>query len=80
MSEKIVSFDYHENKYNLCKQNNINLIHIFSFEDLNKWKRKLKLYFKDPEKYEISFKNNKRTLIYSNRKFIYYGQSFIKVQ
>lgn len=69
---------YHEVKYNLCKQNNINLIHIFEFEDLKKWERKLKLYFENPNKFEISFKNNKRTVKYKNRVYTYYGQSFIK--
>ena len=71
-------FIKHNNKYNLCKQNNINLIHIFEFEDLKKWERKLKLYFENPNKFEISFKNNKRTVKYKNRVYTYYGQSFIK--
>ncbi len=80
LDEKLISKNYHEIKYNLCKENGIDLIHIFEFENLEKWKRKLKLYFENPNKFEISFKNEKRSLIYSNRKFIYYGQSFIKIR
>ena len=70
--------NYHELKYLLCLQNGVNLLHIFEFENLDKWKRKLKLYFQNPEKYKISFKNNKRTLTLYSQEFIHYGQSFIK--
>ena len=41
----------------LPKENGIDLIHIFEFENLEKWKRKLKLYFENPNKFEIFFKN-----------------------
>lgn len=70
--------NYHKEKYISCLQNNINLIHIFEFEDLNKWKRKLKLYFENLEKYKISFKNNKRSV--RNKRFVLIGQSFIKLK
>ena len=33
--------NYHLNKYNLCKENGIDLIHIFEFEDLDEWLVKL---------------------------------------
>lgn len=72
--------DYHLNKYRICLENNVNLIHIFDLEDINKWKRKLKLYFENSEKYEISFKNNRRTFTKSSSKFVCYGQSYIKVK
>ena len=72
--------NYHLNKYQICLENNVNLIHIFDLEDMNKWKRKLKLYFNNPDKYEIGFKNNKRTFIKSSSKFVCYGQSHIEVK
>lgn len=67
--------EYHQDKFKLCLQNGINLIHIFEFEDLNKWKRKLRLYFEKPDKFKITFKNNKRFV----NNHILYGQSFIKI-
>lgn len=49
--------DYHLKKYNLCKKSNINLIHIWDFEDLIKWKDMLYKYVNNPDKYIITFKN-----------------------
>lgn len=54
--------NYHELKYNLAKQNGIDLIHIFEFENLDKWKKRLANYLKDPKKYTITFSNEKRTI------------------
>ena len=74
------SISYHQDKYLKCLENGVNLIHIFEFEDFNKWKRKLKLYFNNPDKYEIGFKNNKRTYKRKDEIFSYYGQSYIEVK
>lgn len=70
--------DYHLNKYITCKNNNLDLLHIFEFEDLLSWYELLLLYINNPDQYEITFQNNIR---YYDRKEVvlsYYGQSFIK--
>ena len=66
--------EYHLDKYLKCKENNIDLIHIFEFESLDKWKRRLMAYFDNPDAYSITFKNNKRTV----GRYTLYGQSFIR--
>ena len=73
-SSKKKEKDYHQRKYNICKQNCIDLIHIFEFEDLNKWKRKLGSYFANPDRFEILFSNEKRAV----GSLEIYGKSFIK--
>lgn len=67
--------DYHLNKYTLCKEKGITLIHVFEFENMFKWKRRLFNYLKDPSNYTVSFSNNKRVI---NKTYICYGQSYIK--
>ena len=54
--------EYHLDKYNLCKEHNINLIHIFSNEDLDTWKSKLTSYIDNPSNYTITFDNVKRVV------------------
>ena len=71
------SFDYHLNKYEQCQTLGINLLHIFDFEDIEKWLELLKLYLITPESYNITFNNNYRCLEYRNQTLQYYGQSFI---
>lgn len=47
--------NYHLDKFNICRENNVNLIHIFDFEDLDEWKEiilKLK-----PNNFSVSFDN-----------------------
>ena len=61
-------------KYDICKQNGVSLIHIFEFEDLDKWKKKLSFYFTNPDDFEILFSNEKRTI----KSLEIYGKSFIK--
>lgn len=73
-----VPTDYHKFKYDRCLANGINLIHIWDFEDLIKWKRKLDMYLKEPEKFQICFQNNKRTVFNGKRKYFCYGQSYIR--
>lgn len=70
--------NYHKDKYNFFKQNGINLIHIFEFENLKEWMEILTLYVKNPFYYNIFYTNNKR--IYQKGKliFTYYGKSYIK--
>ena len=70
---------YHLEKYELCKQNGINLIHIFEFEDMEQWKIKLKLLIQNPNKYSIGFENIERNLKYGENKLKFYGKSFIKI-
>lgn len=53
---------YHLDKYNLCKKYDINLVHIFSNENLDTWKSKLTFYINNPSKYAITFNNIKRTV------------------
>lgn len=66
--------DYHKKKYEACLKNGINLIHIFEFEDINKWKKRLYNYIKNPDKYSISFDNSKRTI----KGYTCYGKSKIR--
>ena len=63
--------NYHLNKYNLCKENGIDLIHIFEFEDLDAWLVKLGSY--DPACNNIVFNNIERNY----GKYTYYGISEI---
>lgn len=70
------SSDYHKNKYDKCKENGINLIHIFEFEDLDQWFDKLQKLFQSPKKYKIIFKNAKRKV----NNLIYYGFSDIEIK
>ena len=67
-------------KYNVCKQNGIDLIHIFEFEDFEEWLNILKQYIQNSDKYKIVYKNNHRSINYSNSKLDFYGESFIKLQ
>ena len=67
----------HNNKYNLCKDKNIDLIHIFEFENLNTWKKSLIEYLSDKNKYSISFSNIKRDICFYKKDLTYYGQSYI---
>lgn len=69
----ILTDDYHLNKYNKCKEQGINLVYIFEFEDLESWKENLSKYIKNQSKYEVKFENNKRTF----SKFSCYGVSKI---
>lgn len=77
-NKRKVSVDYHRFKYDRCLENGINLIHIWDFEDLNKWKKRLKVYFEYPERFQVVFKNNKRTVFNGNRRYFCYGQSYIR--
>lgn len=66
--------DYHQKKYNICKEHSINLIHIFEFENLNKWKKKIANYLRNPDMYTIAYSNCKRSV----KGYTCYGQSYIK--
>lgn len=54
--------DYHLNKYTICLNNNINLIHIFEFEDLSIWRDLIKNFIINPELYTINFSNTLRVI------------------
>ena len=62
MTKLIKTPEYHLDKHNLCKEHDINLIHIFSHEDLDTWKSKLTSYIDNPSKYTITFDNVKRVV------------------
>lgn len=47
--------DYHLNKFNICKENGVKLIHIFDFEDLDEWKNILTINLKNP--FSVTFEN-----------------------
>lgn len=51
---------YHLSKYNSCVKNNINLIHIFDFEDLEIWKEDLMCYINTYPNVSVSFENTER--------------------
>lgn len=72
------SEDYHKNKYEICKQNQVDLIHIFDFEDLVTWKQDLKLYLENKNNYIIKYEHSTR--VYSPRRdvnLVVYGRSKI---
>lgn len=69
--------DFHKTKYEKCKENGINLIHIFEFEDLEEWKKSLECYVKNVDRYLITFENVKRVTEIGTAVHTSYGQSFI---
>lgn len=69
--------NYHKNKYNDCKLNGVNLIHVFDFECSKIWIKKLNLYLKNPKIYSIVFENTKRTFKYSSIDVMCFGKSNI---
>lgn len=68
-----VDKNYHQLKYDLCKENGIKLIHIFQFESMRKWKHVLKNLINNIEQYEIDFTNEKRI----HNDLEYYGKTII---
>lgn len=69
---------FHKNKYDLCKQNNVNLIHVFDFENIDSWKQSIKLYLENKNRYKIMYNHIVRS--YSPRKdieLIVYGKTEI---
>lgn len=73
-SSSAKSANYHKNKYEICKQNQIDLIHIFDFEDFVVWKQNLKLYLENKDSYKINYEHITR--VYSPREnvnLIVYG-------
>lgn len=69
---------YHLDKYNICKENNVELIHIFEFEDLDSWYVKILDYLENPDKFVIAFQNTKRSSDVKGVLLEYYGISRIK--
>lgn len=66
--------EYHLDKYNTCLKNDVQLLYIWDFENIDKWLRKLCLIRDAPNDYCISFSNAKRTV----NGLACYGQSIIK--
>ncbi len=70
------SESYHRDKYELCKQNQVDLIHVFDFENLTVWKQTIKLYLENKNNYEVVYNHTIRT--YSPRKnveLVMYGMT-----
>ena len=84
LDNRVKGITYHLDKYQTCLDNYVNLIHIFEFEDLYDWYDLIISYLNNPNKYIITFQNNKR--LFDSRSLPdskvvtleYYGQSFIK--
>lgn len=72
------STTYHLEKYELCKQNGVTLLHIFEFENMDDWKCKLRNYILNTSKYIISFSNDFRTYQRGKIQFHFYGLSKIE--
>lgn len=72
-----VDFNYHLHKYNLCKANGVNLLHIFEFESMTEWQVKLNDYFLNPSDFSIYFDNLYRNITMYNKTLIFYGISNI---
>lgn len=70
--------EYHKEKYELCKKHGITLIHIFEFENTKKWERRLREYLKEPDRFQIGYSNEKRTILRSKIKLTYYGKTIMK--
>lgn len=77
LDQRIKSNTYHLEKYELCKKNHINLIHIFEFEDMIQWKNKLKLLIQTPQNYSVSFENVYREIDLHSYSLSYFGKSEI---
>jgi hypothetical protein len=69
--------NYHLDKYLICKSNNINLLHIFEFENLDTWFEKLRMYIVEPTRYNINFENTCRTIPATTGALDFYGISNI---
>lgn len=69
--------NYHKNKYDLCLENNVDLIHIFEFEDIEEWKQKILNYFSNPSDFTITFTNERRSYCHDNIPLTFYGISKI---
>lgn len=67
--------NYHLDKYNKCKENNINLIFIWDTDDITVWYHKLEKLFKGND-YNLTFENKK--VIHKNG-YICYGISYLEV-
>lgn len=57
---RYVDKEYHLRKFEIAKQHNIDLIHVFDFEDLGQWKQDLSLFFTEKDKYKVVFTNDLR--------------------
>lgn len=75
---KYVDKEYHLNKYLTCKENNINLLHIFEVEDQIEWENVLNKYLEYPDKYTINFENVCNDVEYLSKVFTYFGKSSIQ--
>ena len=77
LSKTKVYQDYHYNKWKVCKDNGVTLIHIFEFEDIEEWKVKLTNLIAEPNNYKVTFTNNLRTISMYNKTLQFYGISNI---
>lgn len=66
--------EYHKDKYLICKDNGIDLVHIFDTEPFDTWLAVFDNYIKNPDNFEITFENTERI----KNRFVYYGKSEIK--
>lgn len=73
-----LSEQYHLRKYQKCKDNSVDLIHIFEFENFDVWLEKLKDLINEPENYQITFENTLRQSSYNKHIVLdFYGESLI---
>lgn len=77
LSQSYKKPDYHLDKFLRCRINNINLIHIFNFEDLDEWLDTLNSFLIEKNTYRVSYRNIKRRVYFSGRYFNVYGKSYI---
>ena len=67
---------YHKDKYELCKQNQVSLIHIFDFEDLSVWKQNINFYLKNKNSYQVVYFHSIRYYFpRKNVKLVVYGET-----
>lgn len=71
--------NYHYTKYLVAKESNIKLLHVFSFEGLDKWVELINNYISSPDKYNITFDNLLRVVKIDKHELDYYGLSTIKL-
>ena len=69
---------YHFHKYDVAKQNGIDLIHIFEFENLDDWLITIKNIILNRDKYQIRFTNELRQVECKRELLDYYGKTIIK--
>lgn len=72
--------NYHHSKYLYCKNKNVDLIHIFEFEDFESWLDTIRNVVTNRENYCINFHNIRRVVKVNNKHLTYFGKSYVTIK